>query len=755
MITVQWPYFHLNNKQCSYALAVRNGYLCHLHFGSPLQEAELEGLVQIPGEPVGNAVFLQEGSSIETLSRYPLEYPSFGEGDYREPAIAVTDHEGSRTSSLRYKNHSLLKTRPQVKDQPQVRPLQAMEEPCLAIELLDEVSGLEVTLYYSLLEDTAVVVRSASIKNLGENPLELERAFTGALDLPIGDFVLSNFYGDWIKERKWEKRALGHGQTVIDSKRGVSGSVQNPFVMLSEANASEHFGRVYGFGLIYSGNFKAIIEKDTNDLVRVAMGINDFDFNWHLEPQETFITPEMVLFYSEAGFNGISRESHKLIENRIVHPYWQHRERPVLINNWEATYFDFNEEKLLKLADRAAEVGVELFVLDDGWFLNRNDDTTSLGDWQVDLNKLPSGLTKLSEAIKARGLQFGLWVEPEMISMDSELYKTHPEWLMSEPRRTPKHGRNQFILDLCNPEVTDYLFDVLSKVFAEAQVDYVKWDMNRNFSNVYSKVLPVNRQKETNHRYVLGLYNLLERLTKAFPKVLFELCASGGNRFDMGMLYYMPQGWTSDNTDGLERQYIQYGTSTCYPPSVMGAHVSAVPNHQTGRICPLQTRFDVAAFGLLGYELDLGHLSEADLSEVSRQIQYYKNHRELFQFGRFYRCLSPFEGNYTAWISVSPDKDRAVAGIYKKLTEANPGFKRLILAGLDPHVLYEISGEGVACQGRDENGKRKTVLSGKTLMTSGLVLRPEYLGTAITEETWNFGDLGSGLFELRALKTEA
>lgn len=750
MINVTWPNFHLKNKHCSYLMTVRNGYLCHVHYGSPLLDEELESLLQIPGEPVGNGVFINEGCSIETLSRYALEYPGSGEGDYREPAIVMTDALGRRTCSLIYKSHQILSCKPVMSGQPQVRPLE-INEPCLEILLADSHTGLQLRLYYTLLDDSTGIVRSVVYENLGTGVIKLERIFSAALDLPLGSFELSNFYGDWIKERKWDKRPIGHGSTVIDSKRGVSSSTQNPFIMLSEPSATEDRGRVYSMSLIYSGGFKAVVEKDTNDSLRMAMGITDYDFEWHLNPGERFQTPEAVLFYTEEGFNGLSQWSHELIAKRIVSPQWQNVERPILINNWEATYFDFNEEKLLALADEAAQVGVELFVLDDGWFEGRNGDTTSLGDWHVDLAKLPSGLKQLSQKIKARNLKFGLWVEPEMVSLDSNLYRKHSEWLMSEPGKMPKHGRNQYLLDLGIPEVVSYLEDVLSQVFEEAEVDYVKWDMNRNFSNTYSKMLPPERQKETAHRYVLGLYDLMERLTARFPKVLFELCASGGNRFDAGMLYFMPQGWTSDNTDGLERQYIQYGTSTCYPPSVMGAHVSAVPNHQTGRSCPLATRFDVAAFGLLGYELDLTKLDEQELSHIRKQIQYYKEHRDLLQFGKFYRCLSPFSGNYTAWISVNSGKTKAIAGLYKKLTEANPGFKRLILSGLNPEKLYRVSGEGVAVQGRNQHGKRSGLYSGKTLMTAGLPLRPEYLGTAVTDETWIFGDLGSCLFEIEAI----
>ena len=749
MIFINDNTFHLQNDALSYVMSVHNGYLTHLYYGQRLPHQEnFDWLRQSPSEPVGNAVFLFEGDGMETLSRYRLEYPTFGEGDYREPALQVEDVAGSRMCSLQYAGHRVCAEKPELEGLPATRVTAPGQAEVLELELADKVSGLTVTLRYTLFTGKGALVRQARIDNRGTETIVLDRAFSGAIDFPNAAYDLSSFHGDWIKERQLTRRPLQHGVTAIDSKKGVSSSWQNPFFMLSDPKATEFSGDVFGFALMYSGSFKALCEVDPHENLRIQMGINDFDFSWSLAPGAGLDTPEWILLYSGDGFNGMSQMSHQLVNQQVVPPQWQGRTRPVLINNWEATYFNFNEEKLLQLADAAAAVGVELFVLDDGWFKGRNDDTTSLGDWTVDLQKLPSGLKALSDQVKEKGLQFGIWVEPEMISKASDLYEAHPDWLIAVPGRVPKHGRNQFILDLSREEVVDYLLGVLTQVLQDSGADYVKWDMNRTFSDLYSTALPKERQKELGHRYVLGLYKLMDALTKQFPEVLFEFCSAGGNRFDLGMMYYMPQGWTSDNTDAIERQGIQYATSYAYPISTMGAHVSAVPNHQTGRMTPLATRFDVAMFGVLGYELDLTQLSEAELAEIKGQIAQYKTHRELIQFGSFYRLVSPFEGNNTGWMSVAKDKQRAVAGYYKKMTQANPNYRHLKMTGLDPNALYKVTGAGVNCE---NSADRSVLISGAALMGIGLPLRPEYNGTVPTERTWWFGDYGACVFTLEAV----
>lgn len=733
--------FHLKNDVMSYIMTVKNGYLVHLYYGKAIQnQSDYQWLLQEPSESVGNAVFINEGDSFETLSRYRLEYPTFGEGDYREPALIVEDLRGSRMCSLKYKDHKITKGKPVLKGLPATWTKEAEEAETLEIELVDEILGLKVFLRYSVFSGTGALTRQAEIVNMGTEVLQIKRALSGSMDFADDSFEMTGFYGDWIKERRMDKQPLRKGIQKLESKKGLSSSWQNPFFMLSRKGAMEHTGEVYGFALVYSGNFMGQCEVDPHNVLRVQMGISDFDFSWQLEPNQSFETPEWLLIYSNKGFNGMSQISHHLMNNHLTRGKWRHLARPVLVNNWEATYFDFNEEKLLALADSAALVGVELFVLDDGWFKGRNDDTTSLGDWTVDLDKLPSGIGALSKKIKAKGLSFGLWVEPEMVSIKSDLYDNHPDWVIKTIDRIPKHGRNQFVLDLSRSEVVDYLFETFSQVFKEADVDYVKWDMNRTFSDLFSVALPANQQKEIGHRYILGLYRLMENLVQTFPHVLFEFCASGGNRFDPGMLYYMPQGWTSDNTDAIERQLIQYATSYAYPVSAMGAHVSAIPNHQTGRMTPLETRFATAIFGVLGYELDLTKLDDTEIEAIKSQIAYYKANRELLQFGEFYRLVSPYEGNYTAWMSVSKDKSKGLLGYYKKITEANPPYKRIKMSGLDASATYKISGAGVMGQ--------SVLITGDALMSIGLPLKPEYSGTAPTAKTWWFGDFGASLFEI-------
>ncbi|MDD4184134.1 MAG: alpha-galactosidase, partial [Candidatus Izemoplasmatales bacterium] len=440
--------------------------------------------------------------------------------------------------------------------------------------------------------------------------------------------------------------------------------------------------------LVYSGNFEASMEVTPHNLLRFMMGINSFDFYWNLEKKSEFVTPEVILSYSEQGLNKLSQNIHHLINNNLIKPDWQNHERPVLLNNWEATSFSFNERKLLKLAKAAKKLGIELFVLDDGWFGKRDSDTSSLGDWYPNRKKLPSGISGLCRKVNEMGLAFGIWVEPEMVNPDSDLFRLHPDWAISHPDYEPSLGRNQLILDLANPEVCEYLFDVLSALLASANISYCKWDMNRNFSDVYSRHLPKEEQGSLYHRYYLGLYDLLEKLTKKFPKVLFEACASGGNRFDMGMLYYMPQIWTSDNTDGYERLKIQFGTSMCYPQSVMGAHVSNIPNMQTLRQTPLETRFNTASIGLLGYELDITKITSFEKKVIQKQIAFYKEHRKLLQFGRLTRIKNPFANQGASLMVTSQDKKAAILGVYQALEHPNGALEKIRVRDLDDEKEY-------------------------------------------------------------------
>ena len=507
------------------------------------------------------------------------------------------------------------------------------------------------------------------------------------------DYEMVQLSGGWSRERYVKNRKLEMGIQSIQSLNGTCcGAEHNPFLALKRPHTTESQGEVYGFSLVYSGNYLGQVEVSTFDMTRVMMGINPEDFSWELKSGESFQTPEVVMVYSDKGLNKMSQTYHRLYRKRLMHGEWRDKARPILLNNWEATYFDFNEEKILTIAKKAKEAGVELFVLDDGWFGARNDDYRGLGDWYVNLEKLPDGISGLSRKVEELGLKFGLWVELEMVNKDSDLYRAHPDWIISAPNRFESHARHQNVLDFSRKEVVDYIYEMIAKVIRESSISYIKWDMNRYMSEPYSKGSAPCEQGKVMHKYILGVYDLYTRLTTEFPHILFESCASGGARFDPAMLYFAPQTWCSDDTDASERTKIQYGTSYVYPIVSMGSHVSAVPNHQMHRITPIETRANVAYFGTFGYELDLNLLSDAEIETVKKQIAFMKEHRELIQMdGDFYRLLSPFEGNETAWMVVSSDKTQAVAAFYQRLNKVNASWLRLKLDGLDANTKYEVS----------------------------------------------------------------
>ena len=507
------------------------------------------------------------------------------------------------------------------------------------------------------------------------------------------DYEMVQLSGGWSRERYVKNRKLEMGIQSIQSLNGTCcGAEHNPFLALKRPHTTESQGEVYGFSLVYSGNYLGQVEVSTFDMTRVMMGINPEDFSWELKSGESFQTPEVVMVYSDKGLNKMSQTYHRLYRKRLMHGEWRDKARPILLNNWEATYFDFNEEKILTIAKKAKEAGVELFVLDDGWFGARNDDYRGLGDWYVNLEKLPDGISGLSKKVEELGLKFGLWVELEMVNKDSDLYRAHPDWIISAPNRFESHARHQNVMDFSRKEVVDYIYEMIAKVIRESLISYIKWDMNRYMSEPYSKGSAPCEQGKVMHKYILGVYDLYTRLTTEFPHILFESCASGGARFDPAMLYFAPQTWCSDDTDASERTKIQYGTSYVYPIVSMGSHVSAVPNHQMHRITPIETRANVAYFGTFGYELDLNLLSDAEIETVKKQIAFMKEHRELIQMdGDFYRLLSPFEGNETAWMVVSSDKTQAVAAFYQRLNKVNASWLRLKLDGLDANTKYEVS----------------------------------------------------------------
>ncbi|MED4905952.1 alpha-galactosidase [Parageobacillus thermoglucosidasius] len=685
--------FHLQANDTSYVMQiVRSGYLAHLYWGKKVRHYRESNPLQFfdrgfsPNPDPSDRTF-----SLDTL---PQEYPAYGNTDFRTPAYQVQLENGSTISDLRYKTHRIYKGKPKLEGLPATYVENENEAETLEIILEDHVTGLHVTLFYTVYERWNVITRSVRFDNNGSERIKLLRALSMNVDFRDDHFDFLHLFGAHCRERYIERKPLFVGTQSVESRRGASSHQQNPFIALLRKNANEDEGIVYAFNFVYSGNFLAQVEVDQFHTTRVSMGINPFDFTWLLEPGESFQTPEVVMVYSDKGLNGMSQTFHQLYRTRLARGVYRERERPILINNWEATYFDFNEEKILHIAKTAAELGIELFVLDDGWFGKRDNDRSSLGDWFVNKQKLPNGLEGLAKSINQMGMQFGLWVEPEMVSVDSELYRKHPDWCIHVPNRPRSEGRNQLVLDYSRKEVCDYIIQVISDVLASAPISYVKWDMNRHMTEIGSAALPPERQRETAHRYILGLYRVMEEITSRFPHVLFESCSGGGGRFDPGMLYYMPQTWTSDNTDAVSRLKIQYGTSLVYPISAMGAHVSAVPNHQVHRMTSLEMRGHVAMSGNFGYELDLTKLSEEEKAIVKQQVAFYKDIRSLVQFGTFYRILSPFEGNETAWMFVSEDKSEAFVAYFRVLAEANAPLSFIRLKGLDPEKDYELIGSG-------------------------------------------------------------
>ena len=769
--------FHLQTHGMSYILKIApSGHITNLYCGRRIRHREsFASLDRHYSTCPGNSIAYTEADDGFCLDTVRLELPTLGKGDNREAALRLRFGDGTSTCDFRFQAFRVLREGKRIPGLPSLR---GDEIETLEIDLYDPVVDVHAILFYSLFEGHDIIARRISVINGSKGEIDIEKAMSINIDFDRSDFRLRTLDGKWIREFQVTERELSKGLVCIDSKKGVSGSNHNPFLCLASPQCDEFQGEAYGLALVYSGNHYAGVEVSPHDFTRAQLGINPNDWGWHLERGESFNTPEAVLSYSAEGLNGLSGNFHDLVKNLLVPPQWRHRERPILINNWEATYFDFDHGKLLRLAKKAKDLGIELFVLDDGWFGKRDDDRSSLGDWKENRAKLPGGLEALSSKIRALGLKFGLWVEPEMVSPESDLFKAHPNWAIRHGEREPSLGRHQLILDLANPEVIDYLYATLKALFSRVSVDYVKWDMNRNFSDVQSNSLPPSRQKEFAHRYVLGLYALIDRLTKTFPDTLFESCSSGGNRFDLGMLYYMPQTWTSDNTDALERSSIQYGASFLYPQSTMGAHVSGSPSHQVLRTTPIETRFNVAAFGLLGYELDLNRLSPFDEKAIRAQIAYYKKHRKLLQFGTFYRLESPFKSNHCLWMVVSEDKSEALIGYYQKLQEASPGIETLRLRGLNEGMLYELEVReqyinirsfgtlidqfipiklkqfgllhGIIGNRYLMKQESETLEAfGDELMYAGFKPKSQFIGTGMNDMTRFIGDFGSRIYYLK------
>ena len=733
--------FHLSNDQISYVLGIlKNGHLGHFYFGPKLNVLNKEELSQNlfrRDENRGLTNYVYEGDMTFSLNLERLEYPCFGTTDYRTPAIDIVSASGSSIVDFVYKTHRVSGGKKPLEGLPATR-VKGDEALTLEIDLVDAVLDATLTLSYTVFENRPVIARSAKLTNHNEVAFSVRRLMSLSLDFIDAQWQMTQLYGDWTRERHIAAHGLHPGIQSIGSLRGASSAAHNPFMTLTRAHTTEQQGEAIGFSLVYSGNFLIQAEVNADDKTRVTVGIHPQGFSWILNPGESFQSPEALVVYSEQGVGGLSRSFHDLFREHLIPVQWRQQVRPILLNNWEATYFDFDEAKILDLAKGASALGIEMLVLDDGWFGVRNDDKCGLGDWAVNTDKLPSGIKALSHAVHAAGIKFGLWIEPEMINKGTKLYEAHPDWLIGDPLRKQSHGRNQYVLDYSRPEVVEGIFKQLIQVFDGSSVDYIKWDMNRNITEAFSVALPAERQGELLHRYILGVYDLYERMTSRYPHILFESCSAGGARFDPGMLYYAPQAWTSDNTDAVERLKIQYGTSMGYPLSSMGSHVSDIPNHQVKRQTSLKMRGDVAYFGTFGYELNILKMPEDVLETVKSQIAFFKENRTLIHQGDFYRLLSPFEkqGNQTAWMVVSKEGNEALVAYYQVLAKPNDATIAMKLQGLDANAFYRVAGYEMP-------------LSGSYLMQFGLVIKPSFNGIEYSGDAT--GDYQSRLWKVEKL----
>ena len=700
--------FYLETENTLYQMkADEYGVLKHLWYGAKTGQ-DMEYLLDYPDVGFSGNIYEAGDKRNYSLDTMPLEYAAGGSGDFRVSAVGVTHKNGAAALDLRYDSHRILKGKYSI---PQLPAVYANENEAdtLEITLKDTAGKVRVLLRYGVLADCDVITRSAVICNDGRETVMLNKADSLCLDIPYGDWDWIHFYGRHAMERQMERRPLLHGIQESSSARGISSHHQNPAVLLCERDCTETSGSCVGAVLMYSGCFKAQVEYDQLNQTRLVMGINADTFSWELEEGAQFYTPEVILSWSDSGLEKLSHRFHRVIREHVCRGKYKLAERPVLINNWEATYFDFNEEKLLSIAREAARLGVDMLVMDDGWFGKRDSDRSGLGDWIVNREKLSGGLGSLVDQVNEMGMQFGIWLEPEMISEDSDLYRRHPEWAIRIPGREPMRSRSQLVLDMTRQDVRDYLYEAITEILSSANISYVKWDFNRSVSDWYTATLPAKRQREMPHRFVLGVYELLERLTTDFPDVLFEGCCGGGGRFDAGMLYYCPQIWCSDDTDACERTKIQYGTSFFYPVSAVGSHVSAVPNHQTGRVTGVETRGVTAMAGSFGYELDLNQLSESEKEAVRNQIKRFKAYGPLIHSGTYYRLSDPMTENYALWSFVSEDQSEVLVHGMIFAARANTLRYRVRLRGLHPEKKYCLEGTG-------------EVYSGAALMQGGILL---------------------------------
>ena len=701
--------YTIETKNTTYQMKINPfGVLLHTYYGRKIENDDLYYTAfSDMWEFTPKTEYIKGNEVWCHIDHLPQEISTFGCGDYRESAINIRNADGTLGCQPIFVSAEIKDGKYGIDGMP---AFYGDEGKTLIITLKDKVYDVYFHLYYGVLEEYDLITRCIKIENKTDGKITVEKALSLTLDFNYGDFDLVSFEGRWAEERRFQRSPVVHGKNQVFSTRGASGHIMNPSCMLCSKDATETSGDVYALAFVYSGSFLISASRNFNDNTRLVMGINPENFNFALESGERFQTPEVALTFSYNGFETASQNMHKAIRNNLCRGKFKNARRPVLINNWEGTYFDFNADKLVSMAKDASELGVELFVMDDGWFGKRDDDYSGLGDWVVNEKKLGCTLSELADRINAEGLKFGIWFEPECVNEDSDLYRLHPDYAFTMPKRQPTLGRHQLILDMSRKEVRDNIYNQLTKILDSANISYVKWDFNRNITDLYSLNIAPEKQGEIYHRYILGLYELLERITSRYPDILFESCSGGGGRFDCGMHYYMPQAWTSDDTDPIERLKIQHGTSFIYPVSTMGAHVSASPNHQTGRVTPLKTRGVVAYFGTYGLELDVNKMTSEEKEEIKRQIKEFKEHYELIQRGNYSRLASPYENDrlYCVWQTVSEDKSEALVGAVKYKNEANTHPEIVRLRGLDEKKRYSVNGEGV--------------YSGGALMYNGLLL---------------------------------
>ena len=695
--------FKLDTLDSTYAIGIREGYLIHLYYGKKIPD---DNLLDLPFRGYF-ATISPKNVHVDdykfSLDVQPMEYSCNGSGDYRLAALSIKDSMGRTTTDIRYLDHKIYDGKPKLKGLPATYCNDDSEAQTLELITIDKFTGAKVTLYYTAFANYSVVTESVKVENTGKETFEIEKVASCCVNFPSMDYNMINLSGVWSRERRVITRHLAHGIQSVASKRGSSSHNHNPFVALVDDKGGEDFGDAFGFNLVYSGNFSADIETDYLDCTRLVMGINPIDFTWVVEPGDEFQSPEVVMVYSDSGMGKMSRTFHDLYNNNLIRGEWKNKKRPLLINSWEGSGFDFDQETLVRYAKEAKKLGIELLVMDDGWFGHRDSDNSSLGDWFVNESKLKGGLTKLIERVNAEGVQFGIWYESEMISEDSELYKAHPDWCVHVEGREQSPARQQYVIDMTRQDVRDCIFNQMYDVLSKNNIAYLKWDYNRAITEPASVMLDARHSKEFFHRFILGTYELMDRITSAFPHILFESCAGGGGRFDAGMLYYMPQAWASDNTDPIERLTIQFGTTMCYPASSMGAHVSACD--RTG----IETKAAVAMAGTFGYELDPKEMSEEDKEKVKEQVKNYHRYYNVIHFGDLYRIIAPTDDEFKcAWEYVAKDKSEALLTVVIK-NRAPHDFLLIKMKGLDPEKMY-----------RDETDGE--IYSGALLMNAGINL---------------------------------